>query len=252
MKKILITLAALTLSLPAAEKLAVLKLKDGTEYKKVEITGVSEKGVRILHDSGAANVPVDQLPADLQAKYGQAQAKAAGDAATAEAAAKAKAEADVQAKAKATAAAPPPSAPMPAGNAAAQVPQAAPAATPSPQPKVMTGKIFGLAEVMADLHKLEGLIVRVEVIPNTASKIESIGPGLYSIFVGDPFAKADSDYVRMSFPEEGRGKVETMLKGRRGKMTFYMEVRADKNPQIHAVGRSTSSGGPGTPIIINW
>ncbi|MES2707149.1 MAG: hypothetical protein V4726_11165 [Verrucomicrobiota bacterium] len=239
-------------ALHAGEKLAVLKLKDGTEYKTVEITGVNAKGLRILHNDGAANVAMDQLPDALRIKYEAAQKKAGADAATAEAEAKGKAEAEAKAK-PVTAPAPAAAAPQaPAGNAPPMPAAAKGAPAAAPLPQIVTGKVYGLAEVMADLHKLDGKIVKVEVIPNTASKIESIGAGMYQIFVGDPFAKDDSDYVFMSFPEEGRRKIETLLRGKRGKMTFYMEVHPDGNPKIHAVGRSTSSGAPGKPITITW
>ena len=130
---LLIILAALTWPLCAGEKLAVLKLGDGTEYKSVEIMGVSPKGVRILHASGAANVPVDQLPANLQTKYGAAQKNSADEAET-----KAKVEA-----AKVPAAIPP-------------ARPAKPAAVPVPAPPVPTPAPAGTTDPVKPLPQIVG------------------------------------------------------------------------------------------------
>lgn len=242
-----IILAALTWPLCAGEKLAVLKLADGTEYKSVEITGVSPKGVRILHASGAANVPVDQLPANLQTKYGAAQKKSADEA---------------EAKAKTEAAKVPTEAPpvMPAKPAAAPVPAApVPALAPAdkadpakPLPQIVGAKVYGIAEVLAEKFKFDGKIVKVDVVVNSASKIEQISAEEYQIFVGDPFTKLDSDYAFLRFPEAGRKKIETMLSGARGRMTLYVQVEAAELVPLKAVGRSTVSGAPGTPVTVKW
>ncbi|HWB01548.1 MAG TPA: serine protease [Verrucomicrobiales bacterium] len=45
-------------------------------YEQVEITKVEPDGVRILHKNGAAKIKFEQLPADLQAKYGFSADKA--------------------------------------------------------------------------------------------------------------------------------------------------------------------------------
>ena len=350
-----IILAALTLPLCAGEKLAVLKLADGTEYKSVEIMGVSPKGVRILHASGAANVPVDQLPAVLQKKYGAAQQKEMDKASAAEAAAAA-------AKAKADSEKPSPAIMKsleaakkssfeaditisqvfpdglkvtwlptqrdpdnfthdseayilcPTGNNAdgekfrariypagryeakraiggapvtmraytlnpqeaverllaqpavqegpkseAMVPEAppAPAAVATepvakPVPKILGAKVYGIAEVLAEKFKFDGNIVKMDVIVNSASKIEQISADECQIFVGDPFTKLDSDYAFLRFPEAGRKKIETMLSGARGRMTLYVQVEADEAVPLKAVGRSTVSGAPGTPVTVRW
>ena len=45
-------------------------------YEKVEITKVEPDGVRISHKDGAAKIKFEQLPPDLQAKYGFSAEKA--------------------------------------------------------------------------------------------------------------------------------------------------------------------------------
>ena len=92
----------------------------------------------------------------------------------------------------------------------------------------------------------------MDVLVNSASKIEQISNDECRIFVGDPFTKLDSDYALLRFPEEGRKKIETMLSGARGRMTLYIQVEADQPIPLKAVGRSTVSGSPGTPITLKW
>src|SRR4029077_5020422 len=41
----------------------------GTTYKNIEITAVEWDGIRIIHSSGAARIPSEQLPEALQKKY---------------------------------------------------------------------------------------------------------------------------------------------------------------------------------------
>lgn len=248
MKPTILTLlaaASFSFSANAGEKLASLKLTDGTEYKAVEIMGVSAKGLRILHNSGAANVPVDSLPADLKAKYSEAWKKAVEEAA-------AKAETDKNKPApepKAMPDAPAKAAPVPGAPPVNPAP-AAPAAAPLPQ--IVGGKVYGIAEVLAQKFKFDGKIVKMDVLVNSASKIEQISKEECQIFVGDPFTKLDSDYAFLRFPEEGRKKIETMLAGARGRMTLYIQVEADQPIPLKAIGRTTVSGSPGTPITVKW
>jgi len=243
---ILTLLAAAALSLPAVagEKLALLKLTDGTEYKAVEIMGVSAKGLRILHHSGAANVAVDSLPVELKAKYTEPWKKAVEEAA-------AKAETD---KSKPAPELPKPMPNSPAkaapGPGAPPAPNQAPAAAPLPQ--LVGGKVYGIAEVLAQKFKFDGKIVKMDVLVNYASKIEQISNDECQIFVGDPFTKLDSDYAFLRFPEEGRKKIETMLSGARGRMTLYIQVEAEEPIPLKAIGRTTVSGSPGTPITVKW
>ncbi|MES2708083.1 MAG: hypothetical protein V4726_15935 [Verrucomicrobiota bacterium] len=240
--KLHILAAALFLgSLQAGEKLASLKLNDGTVYSAAEITGVSAKGLRVLHSSGAANVTMEKLPAALRAKYEPAYLKAKEEAD--------KAPAPEVQKAPEIKKVMPPAFPKPDEKAK---PPAEPAAAADPLPEIIRGKVYGIAEAQADKFKLDGKIIRLDVLVNTASKIESVSKNEYRIFVGDPFTKLDSDYAFLRFPEEGMKKIKSMLSGARGRMTLYVIVEANEPIPFEAVGRSTSSGSPGTPIKVIW
>lgn len=224
----------------------------GIVYKNYTVSRVDPDGLRITHADGAAKVRYELLPPELQKKYHFDPAKA-------EAFRKEQAE-----KGRAVPAAPAPS-PAPATPAAPPVPAAAgakpeasaPGAAPAAPagkaklPEIVIGKVYGLAEVNADLHKLDGKIVRVEVVVNTASKIESVGKGIYEIFVGDSDVK-DSDYTRVAFPEEGKNKVKILTKSKTGKMNLWIEVRASETVPLWAVGRTLRQGQTGTRPTLSW
>lgn len=69
MKAVAALLACLTLSLSAGEKLAVLKLADGTELHDVEITAMGEHGIKVTHKNGAGTLPPGKLPPDLAKRH---------------------------------------------------------------------------------------------------------------------------------------------------------------------------------------
>jgi hypothetical protein len=69
MKTAAALLFSLTLSLSAGEKLAVLKLTDGTELHDVEIRGLVEEGVKVTHRNGGGTLPPSKLPADLAKQH---------------------------------------------------------------------------------------------------------------------------------------------------------------------------------------
>ena len=250
MKAAALILSILTATLSAGEKLNVLKLTDGTEYKNVEIMGTSAKGLRIVHNSGAATIGVELLPPALKTKYGPAIRDDVEDAATPKVTQpEAKPE---MVKPDVPATADPPPAAAPAVVAPAVPPAQDAKAAQKQLPPIFSRKIYGIAEVLADKFKLDGKLIRMDVIVNSASKIESVSADQCRIFVGDPFTKKESDYTFIRFPEAGRKKVDTMLNGARGRMTFYVLVEAAESIPFLVVGRTTVGGSQGKPVTVTW
>lgn len=104
------------------------------------------------------------------------------------------------------------------------------------------------------MQRLDGKIIRVEVIANSASQIESIDKTSCRIFAGSIF-KENSNYEFIGFPVEAEAKVKLMLRGARGKMTFWVRVEAENEwpyPQLWVVGRGIHQGGGGTPPKFTW
>lgn len=59
------------------ERLRELKLKNGKTYTAVTITKKAADGIAIMHESGTARIPFEQLPDDLVEKLGGFDAEAA-------------------------------------------------------------------------------------------------------------------------------------------------------------------------------
>ncbi len=62
---------------PPGKKLDSLTTKKGRTYEKVEVREVTPSGIKILHDSGTATVPFEDLSEALQKELGGFDAKAA-------------------------------------------------------------------------------------------------------------------------------------------------------------------------------
>lgn len=255
-----------TAALTVAASLAIgnLNAEDlkigATVYKDYSVSKVDPDGLRILHSDGAAKIPYEELPADLQKKYAFDPAKAAAFRAD-------------KAKAKPAAESPPPvpeAKPKPemkpeAKPAAEAARPAAPPAAKEPDPKgwedipadpakAQQGKTWGIAEVQAQMFRLDGKIIRVEIIANSASQIESIDATSCRMFAGTIF-KENSNYEFIGFPTEAENKMRTLLRSAKGKMLFWVRVEAENLwpfPQLWVVGRSIHQGGLGTPPKFVW
>jgi hypothetical protein len=240
-----------------------LTIGDAT-YKKWSVLKVEPDGLKIEHSDGITKIPMEKLPPDLAAKYqfDPAKAKAFREKKAADAKA---------ADAKAAEAMKPVEKPAgkPAGEPAAAAPDKAAEAKPAgggqpdpegwenipPDPKLaVKGKTFGIAEVQQRMHELNGKIIRVEVIVNSASQIEAIDADSCRMFAGSVFKK-DSNWEFIGFPVEGVAKMRTLLRGTKGTMLFWVRVEAENQwpfPQLWVVGRTLHEGGLGTPPKFQW
>jgi hypothetical protein len=261
----------LAIATTTAEDLTV----GGTTYKSYRVTKVEPDGIRIEHADGAAKLKIEQLPPELVAKFKLDPAKAAEHrekvAASAASAAAEKTAKDEEAAAgepspsrarasmdKAAAAAEPAEAP-----AATEAPAADPAKpdpalswdlTPPDPAAAQKGKTWGIAEVQEQLFDLDGKIIRVEVVVNSASTIEAIDATSARMFAGSIF-RAKSNYEFIGFPKEAIPKMRTMLKSTTGKMLFWVRVEAENEwpyPQLWVVGRSLHAGGLGAKPKFLW
>lgn len=254
-----IRLLLLVLALPVclyAEDLVI----GSTTYKNYEVVKVEPDGLRILHSAGAAKIPYEQLPATLLKQYSFDPAKAkefrerkAGD----QKAAEEKRAADEKAAADKTAAEKAAMDKKAAEKKEVVAKEANPLGwedIPADPAKAQQGKVWGIADVQAKMYELNGKIIRVEVIANSASTMESIDKGSFRMFAGTIFKK-DSNYEFIGFPAEAENKVRVMLKSSTGKMSFYVRVEAENRwpyPQLWVVGRSIHQGGLGTPPRFQW
>lgn len=229
-----------------------------TVYKKWSVLKVEPDGLKIEHADGITKIPMEQLPPELAAKYKFDPAAAKAHREKKSAGAKAVDDAAAAAAAKDAAAAKPA---MPAEKPAA----AAPANAKEPDPQgweevepdpamAVKGKTYGIADVQASMHQLNGKIIRVEVIVNSASQIESIDAGSCRMFAGTIF-KDNSNYEFIGFPSAGEAKMRTMLRSAKGKMLFWVRVEAENRwpyPQLWVVGRTLSDPGLGAKAEFKW
>lgn len=261
-------LSILVLSTAAAEDLTIGSVK----YKAYRITKVEPDGIRIEHSDGVAKIRLEQLPPVMAAQLKLDPAKAAEHrekmAASAAAAsekrtaeteatkipatkrsgsgmAKGAADAPAEVPAAADPAKPDPAKPDPALNWELTPPDAA---------EAQKGKTWGIAEVQAQMFDLDGKIIRVEVVVNSASTIEAIDVASARMFAGSIF-RANSNYEFIGFPKEAMPKMRTLLKSPSGKMLFWVRVEAENTwpyPQLWVVGRSLHEGGLGTQPTFKW
>lgn len=261
------------LALCAVFPLHAEDLKIGeTTYKDYSVLKVEPDGIKISHKDGVAKIRLEQLPPDLVKKYNLDPAKAAAfrekkegeqkkadDAKAAEGKEMAEKTAAKAAEKAADQAAPP--APDKAAPAAGAAKKEKKEADPQGWEDIVPdaaqaeqGKLWGIAEVQEKMFDLNGKIIRVEIIVNAASTIEAIDKDSARMFAGSIF-KENSNYEFIGFPNAARDKMKVMLKGARGKMSFWVRVESENTwpyPQLWVVGRSINQGGLGHPPTFVW
>lgn len=156
-----------------------LKIGD-TTYKNYSVIKQEPDGLKIEHSDGITKIHMEKLPADLAAKYKFDTAKAKAFREQKSAVEKKVAESQAEAEKKPTAKAAEKLTEKemkPAVPAAAVKKEADPQGwenIPADPSKAQKGKTWGIAEVQEKMFDLDGQIIRVEVIVNSASDIEAI------------------------------------------------------------------------------
>jgi hypothetical protein len=203
----------------------------GKTYTGVVFRGAEPDGIKIMHDGGAAKIPMEDLPEALRAQFNFDAKKAERfrkEQATAQKNEERKIAAFVKKRDKEVA---------DSVKRAKEKESAAAANTPPPEtgasaapPAPMTGRTYTVTEVAAEKVSLKGKVFRIRLFYNTASAPEQQDDGSLRMFV-----TGSGSYDFVTFPPEGAAYIRTFLKSNLGQMTFYAALFEDVG--IGIVGR---------------